>query len=184
MSRVAHRLAPILPYGLDLPFTAFTAASHGNYKINYLSDRGGAAMKFFEQPIYVHAHATVRIPKDQYGKITFSVKDEESAFLRVVETDIITNLDRIVSMAEPHLGVESLPLKSMMYENLVKLRVNKTVGQDAEGKIVDNEQHEVVLAKGVKVLMTLEIHGLYHGSSGKGVIARVHCYRVVESFDA
>lgn len=181
MSRT--RLAPILPYGLDIPFTAFSSASHGHYKINYLSERGGAAMKFFEQPVYVHTHATVRIPKDQYGKITFSVKEEEASFLRSVEKNIIENLDRIVDMAEPALNVPLLPLKSMLYENLVKLRVNKTVGQDADGKIVDNEQHDTVLAKGVKVLMTLEIHGLYHGATGKGVIARVHCYRVVQSFD-
>ena len=182
VARTVDRMAPILPYGLDLPFTAFSSAKHGNYKFNYLSDRGGASMKFFEQPIYIHAHGTVRIPKDQWGKTTFSVLEEESVFVRSVESDIMSNLDRIVGMAEPALGVELLQMKSLTYENLVKLRTNKTVGQDLEGKIVENEKHEEVLAKGVKVLMTMEIHGLYHSSSGKGVIGRVHCYRVVESF--
>jgi hypothetical protein len=41
-----------------------------------------------------------------------------------------------------------------------------------------------VLVKGAKVLLTLEIHGLYHSTASKGVIARVHGYRVVDSFDA
>jgi hypothetical protein len=184
MSRTLPRLSPILPYGLDLPFTAFTAASHGNYKFNYLSERGGAAMKFFEQPIYIHTHGTVRIPKDQYGKVTFSIKEDESAFVRLVEKDIMDNLDRIISMAEPSLNIQLLPFKSATYENLVKLRINKTVGQDKDGALVPNENHEDVLSKGVKVLMTLEIHGLYHSAVSKGVIARVHCYRVVDSFDA
>lgn len=182
MSRTVARLSPILPYGLDLPLTAFSASNHGNYKFNYISDRGGASMKFFEQPIYIHTHGTVRFPKDQWGKTTFSILEDESAFVRSVEADIMSSLDRIVGMAEPALGVELLPFKSITYENLVKLRINKTVGQDLEGKLVENEKHGEVLAKGVKVLMTLEIHGLYHSAAGKGVIARVHCYKVVESF--
>lgn len=184
MSRTVSRLAPILPYGLDIPFTAFAAASHGNYKFNYISERGGAAMKFFEQPIYIHAHATVRIPKDQYGKVTFSIREDEATFVRSVEKNIMDNLDRIVAMAEPALNVQLLPFKSATYENLIKLRAVNAVGQDKDGALVANEKHDEVLSKGVKVLMTLEIHGLYHSAVGKGVISRVHCYRVVESFDA
>lgn len=176
------RLAPILPYGLDVPFTTYSAANHANYKFNYISDRGGASMKFFEKPIYTHVHGVVRMPKDQWGKLSFSVLPDESDFLRRVETDIWESLDRILDMAEPAMLIKALPLKSLTYENLVKLRINKTVGQDVEGVLVDNEKHEEVLAKGVKVLMTVEMHGLYHSTTGKGVMARVHCYRVVESF--
>jgi hypothetical protein len=165
-----------------MPVTAFSAAAHGNYKFSYVADRGNVAMKFFEQPVYTHAHAIVRIPKDAYGKTSFSILPEESDFIRSVETDIFENLDRIIDMAEPNLNVALQPKKSITYENLIKLRMNKTVGQDLEGKIVEHDKHEEVLTKGVKVLMTVEVHGVYHSSAGKGVIARVHCYRVVESF--
>jgi hypothetical protein len=185
MSRtVARKISPnpILSYGLDLPLSAFTAASHGNYKLGYLADRGGASMKFFEQPIYVHAHGVVRFPKDQYGKVTLSVLPEESEFFRRVESDIMENLDRITDLAEPHLNVSSLPRKSITYENLLKLRINKMIGQDVEGKLVDFEKHEEVLTKGTKVLMTVEVQGLYHSTTGKGVMARIHSYRVVETF--
>lgn len=182
MSRTVPRLAPIVPYGLDVPFTNFSAANHGNYKFNYISDRGAASMKFFDHPIYIHTHGVVRVPKDQYGKTVFSVLAEESAFVRTVETDIMQQLERIVTMSEPNSMMSSLPLKSITYENLVKLRINKTVGQDLEGKLVEHEKHAEVLQKGVKLLMTVEIHGFYHSDVSRGVIGRVHCYRVVENF--
>jgi len=184
MSRSLSRLTPILPYGLDLPFSAFSKDAHAHYKFNYVSDRGGASMKFFEKPVYIHTHAIVRMPKDTYGKVTFSVMEEESAFVRVVENDMMTNLDRIVDMAEPLLNVSNLPFKSATYENLVKVKINKTVGFDKQNVAVPNDKHEEVLVKGVKVLMTMEIHGFYHSGVSKGVIARVHGYRVVDSFDA
>jgi len=182
MSRTVPRIAPIVSYGLDIPYTSFSAAAHGNYKFNYVSDRGLASMKFFDHPVYVHAHGVVRIPKDQYGKTVFSINSDEASFVRTVEADIMQQLERIIGMAEPGVNITSLPLKSITYENLVKLRINKTVGQSVDGKIVEFEKHEEVLQKGVKVLMTLEIHGLYHSDVSRGVIARVHCYRVVESF--
>lgn len=182
MSRAASRLAPILPYGLDIPFTSFSAAAHRNYKFNYISDRGSAHMKFFEQPIYTHVHGTVRMPQDTYGKVSFSVLPDEANFLRLVEKDVVENLDRIVDMAEPNLHVSALPMKSITYENLVKLKIAKTVGQDLNGKIVEEEKHAELLVKSTKVLLTVEIHGIYHSDVSKGVIARVHCYRIVESF--
>lgn len=182
MSRTIPRIAPIVPYGLDVPFASFCAAAHGNYKFNYVTDRGNASMKFFEHPVYIHAHGVVRIPKDQYGKTVVSILPDEASFVRSVETDIMQQLERIIAMAEPGVNIGALPLKSITYENLVKVRVNKTVGQDLEGKLVDNEKHEDVLQKGVKLLMTLEINGLYHSDVSRGVIARVHCYRLVETF--
>jgi hypothetical protein len=182
MSRTISRLSPITPYGLDVPFTGFSAAAHANYKFNYISDRGTASMKFFDHPVYIHTHGVVRMPKDAYGKTVFSINPEEASFVRTVETDIMQQLERVIGMAEPGVNITSLPLKSITYENLVKLRINKTVGQDLEGKLVEHEKHAEVLEKGVKVLMTLEIHGLYHSDVSRGVIARVHCYRVVESF--
>lgn len=184
MSRSVSRMTPILPYGLDLPFTAFSKDAHAQYKFNYVSERGGAAMKFLEKPVYIHTHATVRIPKDQYEKVTFSVTEEESSFVRLVEKDIMDSLDRIVDMAEPSLNVQLTPFKSATYENLVKVKINKTVGFDKNNVAIPSEKHQDVLVKGVKVLMTMEIHGLYHSSASKGVIARVHGYRVVDSFDA
>lgn len=182
MSRTVARISPIVPYGLDLPFTAFNAGVHANYKFSYLSDRAGVAMKFFEMPIYTHTHAIVRIPKDQYGKISFSVNPDEAAFIRTVEKDVMDSLDRIVGMAEPSLNVSLLPTKSVTYENLMKLRLNKTIGQDLEGKLIPVDRHEDLLTRGVKVLMTVEVYGLYHSTTAKGVLARVHCYRMVESF--
>lgn len=182
MARTVARLQPILPYGLDIPFTQFGAGSHANYKFRYLSERNGASMKFFEQPIYTHLHAVVRVTKDQYGKITFSVNPDEADFIRQVERDVSSNLDRIIDMAEPTLNILAVPPKSMTYENLVKVRLNKTVGQGLDGKLIPDGEHEVVLEKGVKVLMTLEIHGYYHSANGKGVLSRIHCYQVVETF--
>lgn len=183
MSRIAPtRLAPILSYGLDIPITQFSPAAHSYFKFNYVSDKAGLSMKFFEKPVYIHAHGIVRKTKDQYGKVTFSVLDHESAFVRQVEKTVLDTLDNIVNLAEPALQVLTSPAKSMTYENLLKLKVNKTVGQDESGRIVEFDEHEAILARDTKVLMTLEVHGAYHGVNGKGVIARIHCYRVVSSF--
>lgn len=182
MSRTIPRIAPIVPYGLDVPFASFCSAAHGNFKFNYVTDRGNASMKFFDHPVYIHSHGIVRIPKDQYGKTVFSILADEASFVRTVETDIMQQLEHIIAMAEPGVNISSLPMKSITYENLVKLRMNKTVGQDLEGKLVDQDKHGDVLQKGAKVLMTLEINGLYHSDVSRGVIARVHCYRAVETF--
>lgn len=182
MSRTVARTLPIMPYGLDVPFTTFSKAAHDNYMFDYSAQYGQSALKFFKTPVYVHTHATVRKPVNQWGKITFSILPDEADFIRSVESDVFTTLDRIVGMAEPGLSVDTLPFKSVTYENLVQLKVAKSVGQDKDGLLVHADKHETVLVQGVKVLMTLEIYGLYHSPTGKGVISRIHCYRVVDTF--
>lgn len=178
----SSRLAPILLYGLDIPFVRFTAAAHGNYKFNYITDRNDVHFKFFEQPIFIQAHAIVRIPKDRYGKMVVSILDDESAFIRTVESNVLANVERVITMAEPLCGIEQATLKSVLYENLLKVKIGKTVGQDVNGSLIPFEEHEKVLVKGVKVLMTVEVNGMYHSPVSKGVTVRIHSYRVVESF--
>jgi len=176
MSR--SRLTPILVYNIDLPFTSYSPAAHGHFKTNYISDKGDACMKFFELPVFVGLHAVVRGDEQKYGKTTFSVEPDESQFIRRVEKDIMDQYDRITDLAEPNMNVMNLPFKSVTYENLLKTRVNKTVGQDVNGMMVPAENHIDVLKNKTRLVATLEIHGVYHSPNGKGVISRLHSYVV------
>lgn len=180
MNRSLTRAAPIMVYGLDTPFTAFGALQHHNFMFDYTSQVGDASLKFFKHPIYVLTHAIVRRTENQWGKHTFSVLPEESDFFKQVETSIMSTLDRVIGMAEPTLYVDKLRLKSMMYENLVQLRCNKAVGQNKDGNMVDDAA--AVLISGTKVLMTVEVYGVYHSPQGKGVLPRIQSFRVVETF--
>lgn len=172
------RLAPILLYGLDIPFAAFNATQHGGFKIGYLSDRDGTSFKFFDQPVYVACHGVVRGDLPSYGKYTFSVLPEEAAFVRQVEQTIMSTMDRLVSLAEPSSSITTVPLKSMTYENLIKVKLNKTVGLRQDGTVVPFDEHGSMLMNKTAVTMTLEINGMYHSDKGKGVIARIHSYKL------
>lgn len=174
------RPSPLLLYGLDVPFTSFAAVHHNNYQFTDVTKKNNVSMMFFDKPVYMQTHAVVRIPKDKYGKTAFSVYEDESKFIRVVENDVVAHLDRLVMIAEPSIQAASLPLKSVTYENLVKLRARKCVGMTLMGSLV--EDHDATLTKGVMALVTIEVYGVYYSQSGKGVLTRIQSYRIVESF--
>ena len=178
-SKTARVIQPILLYGLDLPFATFHAARHGGFKVGYVADKQGVSMKFFESPVYVAVDATVRSDAPKWGKYTFSVESDQADFIRHVETEIVTLFDRLTMLAEPNLHVELLSVISMTYESLIKVKLGQTVGQDVHGTLVPFESHAATLVRNTKLKMTVEIHGIYHSSTSKGLIARIHSYRVV-----
>jgi len=182
MSKVSPSMTPILLYGLDLPYTSFSPSAHRNFMLKQLSSQNGTEFKFIDAPVFIHTHAVVRKGKDQYGKYCFGIMPDESEFVRVVETSVLDNLDGVIAVAEPTLNVPNLPRKSLTYENLLNLKITRTVGQNLEGNIVAYEEHDDVLKVGQKLLMTVEIHGLYHSSQWKGALARIKSYRAVETF--
>lgn len=172
------RTSPILLYGLDLPYTAFHPAQHGQFKIGYMADRDGVSFKFFDQPVYFACHGVVRGDLPSYGKYTFSLLPDEAVFVRQVEQSVMDTLSRIILLAEPTIPIENAPLKSITYENLIKLKLNKTVGLRQDGSMIPFDEHSSVLTNRTKVTMTVEINGMYHSDKSKGVIARVHSYKL------
>lgn len=178
MARALTPRVPIMLYGLDMPFTAFQALTHGNFKIGYVTDRGTASFKFFDSPVYVACHGVVRGDDAKYDKYTFSVLPEEATFIRSVEMTVQDTFARLIQLAEPAVEFEKLEWKSITYENLLRLKLNKTVGLAQDGTVLDVTQHAEVLRNKTKVTMTVEIYGLYHTEKAKGVIARVHSYKL------
>jgi len=95
-----------------------------------------------------------------------------------VEQTIMETMDRLITLAEPAVNITTVPLKSITYENLLKAKLNKTVGLKQDSSVVPFDEHSSVLTNRTKVTMTLEINGMYHSDKGKGVIARIHSYRL------
>lgn len=182
VSRIApqsvSRLAPILLYGLDIPYTTFHPAQHGYFKLGYVADRNNISFKFFEQPVYIACHGVVRGDLPSYDKYTFSILPDESAFVRQVEQTVMESLSRVILLAEPLSGIENAPFKSITYENLIKVKLGKTVGMRQDGSVIAFDEHAGALANRTKVTMTLEVNGMYHSEKGKGVLARLHSYKL------
>ena len=172
-------LALIEIYGLDKPHTAFNHGLHLDFKLRDIKDGNGLTLKTFEQPVYVYVSGKIRSEKPRYGKYVVSVTNDQADFIRQVEHEIVDKFDALAVRAEPALNVESLKFGSLLYENLLQIRVSRTVGQDKEGKLVKFTEHETVLSKGTSVIATVEISGVYHSQTHKGTVAKLHSYRVV-----
>lgn len=167
---------PIEVWGLDKPYTQFAARQLIHLKD--VRDMGnGVSMKFFEEPIYMQIHGVVRSDGPKYGKHTISVEQDEIAFFRHVEREVMDIYDNLTSRVEPHAYSPDAKLSSPYYESLLKAKIAQTTGFDKEGNVIID--HTSALTKGTRIRGTFVITGCFHSPTHKGLVTKLHSYMLV-----